>query len=280
MIKKYAFVIVVAFTLFSTSLTSQNIKAMTFNIKYDNTGDTINNWNFRKAKMVALVQHYNPTFLGIQEGLHNQVRYLDTNLPNYSYVGVGRDNGKEKGEYSAIYYNHKDYNVIATNTFWLSTTPNKISIGWDASMERICSYALFEHKITKQNYWVFNTHFDHIGVEARKNSAKLITEKIKSLNTENNPVILMGDFNVTPITTTITTIKNYLEDSYSATAEKPYGPKGTFNGFTDMVLKDRIDYIFVKNLDVLSVLIIDDRLDNNKHVSDHLPVLTTLTIKK
>lgn len=281
MIKKHAFVIVVVFTLFSVSLTSQNTKAMTFNIKYDNTGDTINNWNFRKTKMVALIQHYNPSFLGIQEGLHNQVNYLDSNLPNYNYIGVGRDNGKEKGEYSAIYYNKNNFKVIKSSTFWLSTTPNKISVGWDASMERICSYALFQHKKTKQNYWVFNAHFDHIGVEARKNSAKLIIEKIKSLNTENYPVILMGDFNVTPPNTaTITTIKNYLEDSYTVTAEKPYGPKGTFNGFTDKIVKDRIDYIFVKHLNVLSVQIIDDRLDNNKHISDHLPVLTTLTTKK
>lgn len=267
-------VFIVTFT--TNTVMSQAIKAMTYNIKYDNTGDTINNWNYRKAKMVDLIQQYNPSFLGIQEGLHNQVSYLDSNLPNYNYIGVGRDDGKEKGEYSAIYYNKNNFKVIKSSTFWLSKTPNKISVGWDAAMERICTYGLFQHKKTKQFYWVFNAHFDHIGVEARKNSAKLIVEKIKTLNTKNYPVILMGDFNVTPTTEAITTITNYIPDSYTNSQTTPYGPKGTFNGFTNRILDHRIDYVFAKNLNVLSVKVIDDRLDNNKHISDHLPVLATV----
>lgn len=272
--KKIIVTLALIFSFATTKLISQSVKAMTYNIKYDNTGDTINNWNLRKAKMVALIQHYKPSFLGIQEGLHNQVSYLNTNLPNYNYIGVGRDNGKEKGEYSAIYYSN-EFKPVTSNTFWLSKTPNKVSVGWDAAMERICTYGLFQHKKTKQNYWVFNAHFDHIGIEARKNSAKLIIEKIKSLNTNNYPIILMGDFNVTPTKEAITTITNYLVDSYKNSKTKPYGPKGTFNGFTDRVLDHRIDYVFAKNLNVLSVTIIDDRLDNNKHISDHLPVLAT-----
>lgn len=267
-------VFIVTFT--TSTVMSQAIKAMTYNIKYDNTGDTINNWNYRKAKMVDLIQQYNPSFLGIQEGLHNQVSYLDSNLPNYNYIGVGRDDGKEKGEYSAIYYNKNNFKVIKSSTFWLSKTPNKISVGWDAAMERICTYGLFQHKKTKQFYWVFNAHFDHIGVEARKNSAKLIVEKIKTLSTKNYPVILMGDFNVTPTTEAITTITNYIPDSYTNSQTTPYGPKGTFNGFTNRILDHRIDYVFAKNLNVLSVKVIDDRLDNNKHISDHLPVLATV----
>ncbi|TVZ10361.1 endonuclease/exonuclease/phosphatase family protein [Cellulophaga lytica] len=274
--KRIIIVLVLIFSFTTTKALCQSVKAMTYNIKYDNTSDTINNWNFRKAKMAALIQHYSPSFLGIQEGLHNQVSYLDSNLPNYNYIGVGRDDGKQKGEYSAIYYNKNNFKVIKSNTFWLSTTPNKISVGWDAAMERICTYGLFQHKKTKQYYWVFNAHFDHIGVEARKNSAKLIVEKIKNLNTKNYPVILMGDFNVTPTTEAITTITNYIPDSYTNSLTTPYGPKGTFNGFTNRILDRRIDYVFAKNLNVLSVKVIDDRLDNNKHISDHLPVLATV----
>lgn len=277
--KKLLVVICFSIALATNTVMSQAVKAMTYNIKYDNTGDTINNWNFRKAKMVDLIQHYNPSFLGIQEGLHNQVNYLSTNLPMYNYIGVGRDDGKEKGEYCAIYYNNTNFKLINSNTFWLSTTPNKISVGWDASMERICTYGLFLHKKTKQYYWVFNAHFDHIGVEARKKSAKLIVEKIKSLNTKSYPVILMGDFNLVPTEEAITTITNYIPDSYTSSKTKPYGPKGTFNGFTDRLLTNRIDYVFTKQLKVKSVLVIDDRLDNNKHISDHLPVLVTVTKK-
>lgn len=258
---------------------AQKIKAMTYNIKYDNKNDTINNWNDRKEKMVQLLTHYNPSFVGIQEGLHNQVIYLDKNLENYSYVGVGRDDGKQKGEYSAIFFNKNKYKVLESNTFWLSETPSKISVGWDASMERICSYALFQNKKTEQKIMVFNTHFDHIGTLARKNSAKLIVEIIKKKNTHNAPVILMGDFNLTPSQEAVATIKSTFKDSYTTSKKEPYGPKGTFNGFTDRVMKNRIDYIFVHGFDVASVMHIDDKMDNNKHISDHIPVLATL-IKK
>jgi len=258
---------------------SQKIKAMTYNIKYDNKNDTVNNWNDRKQKMVQLIKHYNPTFLGIQEGLHNQVTYLDDNLKNYAFVGVGRDDGKEKGEYSSIFYNTKKYKVLESNTIWLSKTPTKISVGWDASMERICTYALFQNKKTKQKVMVFNTHFDHIGVLARKNSAKLIVETIKKINKQNISVILMGDFNLTPDQEAIATLNSALKDSYTTSSKMPYGPKGTFNGFTNRIMKNRIDYIFVQGFDVKSVAHIDDKMDNNKHISDHIPVMATITKK-
>lgn len=272
-------IITIALLLIGFASHGQKIKAMTYNIKYDNKNDTVNNWNDRKQKMVQLIMYYNPSFLGIQEGLHNQVTYLDKNLKKYSYVGIGRDDGKQKGEYSAIFFNKNKYKILESNTFWLSETPNKISVGWDASMERICTYALFQDKKTKQKTMVFNTHFDHIGTLARKNSAKLIVETIKKKNIHNVPVILMGDFNLTPNQEAIATIKSAFKDSYSASKKEPYGPKGTFNGFTNRVMKNRIDYIFVRGFDVASVVHIDDKMDNNKHISDHIPVLATL-IKK
>jgi len=256
---------------------AQTIKAMTYNIKYDNTNDTVNNWNDRKEKMIELIQHYTPSFLGIQEGLYRQVSYLNTELSKYDYIGVGRDDGKKKGEFSALFYNSNDFNVLQSHTFWLSTTPDKISVGWDASMERICTYGLFQHKKTKEQFWVFNTHFDHIGDLARKNAAQLIIDKIKSINTKNLAVILMGDFNLSPEAEAIATIKTHLKDSYITSKTPPYGPKGTFNGFTNKIMTDRIDYVFVKHFSVESVIQIDDKMDNNKHISDHIPVLVTLT---
>lgn len=277
-LKKLVLSILVLFFL-TTSLIAQNIKAMTYNIKYDNKNDTVNNWNDRKEKMVQLITHYNPSFLGIQEGLHHQVTYLDNALKNHSYVGIGRDDGKEKGEYSAIFFNKNKHKVLESNTFWLSKTPAKISVGWDASMERICTYALFQNKKTKEKIFVFNTHFDHIGLLAQQNSAQLIINKIKELNKKKFPVILMGDFNLTPETKGISTITSTLKDVYHISKKPVYGPKGTFNGFTNKVMKDRIDYIFVHGLDVKSVIQIDDKMDNNKHISDHLPVMATL-IKK
>jgi endonuclease/exonuclease/phosphatase family metal-dependent hydrolase len=272
-------VLLIGLSLFIIPKTSfsQTTNLISFNIRYDNTSDTINNWNKRKASMASLIQHYDADIVGIQEGLHHQVDYLNNALNGYSYVGVGRDDGQQKGEYSAIFYNNDKFKVLKTNTFWLSETPEKVSVGWDASMERICTYALFENVKTKKQFYVFNTHFDHRGMQARINSAQLIYKKIKEINTSDLPVILMGDLNLTPDTEPIQFLKNNLTDAMGISRKPFYGPIGTFNGFDqDRIMENRIDYIFVNNIDVLSYTHIDDRMPNNMHISDHLPVLMSL----
>ena len=265
--------------LFSLGVFSfgQTTKLMTYNIKYDNTSDTVNNWNDRKEKMVELLKHYEPAFIGMQEVLINQLEYLDTALPDYNYVGVGRDDGKEKGEFSPILYDAKNYKLLKSETFWLSETPEKISVGWDASMERICTYGLFEDTKTKEKIYIFNTHFDHRGVKAREESVKLILKKIKEINTENLPLVLMGDLNLRPDQEPIKILKENLDEGQEITRKPFYGPAGTFNGFDDRPLDYKIDYLFVKNLKVETYRHIDDRMDNNKHISDHLPVLATVS---
>ena len=271
--------ILVGFALFIIPKTSfsQTTNLISFNIRYDNTSDTINNWNKRKASMASLIQHYDADIVGIQEGLHHQVDYLNNTLNGFSYVGVGRDDGQQKGEYSAIFYNSDKFKVLKTNTFWLSETPEKVSVGWDASMERICTYALFENVTSKKQFYVFNTHFDHRGMQARVNSAELIYKKIKEINTSDLPVILMGDLNLTPDTEPIQFLKKHLTDAMGISKKPFYGPIGTFNGFDqDRIMENRIDYIFVNNIEVLSYTHIDDRMANNMHISDHLPVLITL----
>lgn len=271
--------ILVGFALFIIPKTSfsQTTNLISFNIRYDNTSDTINNWNKRKASLASLIQHYDADIVGIQEGLHHQVDYLNNTLNGFSYVGVGRDDGQQKGEYSAIFYNSDKFIVLKTNTFWLSETPEKVSVGWDASMERICTYALFENVTSKKQFYVFNTHFDHRGMQARVNSAELIYKKIKEINTSDLPVILMGDLNLTPDTEPIQFLKKHLTDAMGISKKPFYGPIGTFNGFDqDRIMENRIDYIFVNNIEVLSYTHIDDRMANNMHISDHLPVLMTL----
>lgn len=260
---------------------SQDLKVMTYNIKYDNINDTVNNWNDRKESMVKLIRHYEPIIFGMQEALHHQVAYIDSALSNYSYVGVGRDDGEEKGEFSPIYYDHTKLQILKSNTFWLSPTPSKVSVGWDAAMERICTYALFEDKSNHAKFYVFNTHFDHIGNLARQNSAQLILEKIKEINDKQYPVVLMGDLNLGPEEAPILYIKSKMDDGKDITQQIFYGPKGTFNGFDPrMKLDRRIDYIFVKGFKVQSYIHIDDRMENNKHISDHLPVLANLEKEK
>lgn len=273
---KTTFILIFLFPFFGIA---QNFGVMTYNIKYDNVNDTINNWNFRKVAMVDLLKHYQAEVIGMQEVLHRQLTYLDSSLTGYSYIGVGRDDGKQKGEYSPIFYENSKLKVLKSNTFWLSETSEKISVGWDASMERICTFGLFEEKSTGKKLYVFNTHFDHRGKLAREKSAELIFEKINLINVENVPVVLMGDLNLTPDTVPIQFLKSKLSDGQAISKKSFYGPTGTFSGFDqNRTLDNRIDYIFVKNFKVKSYIHIDDRLENNKHISDHLPVLATLTL--
>jgi len=256
----------------------QSYRLITYNIKYDNVKDTVNGWDKRKNKMVSLIENYHPSFLGIQEGLLHQVEFIDQSLSTYSYIGVGRNDGEKKGEFSAVFYDKSQFKVIKSSTFWLSETPEKISVGWDAALERICTYGLFENLKTKERIWVFNTHFDHRGQEARKKSATLIINKINQINENQLPVALMGDFNATPDEEPIQILKTQLSDALEISEKPLYGPAGTFNGFDDRVMLRRIDYFFTNNLKVLSYTHIDDRLDTNKHISDHLPVMMTVKL--
>ena len=247
---------------------------ISYNIRYDNDWDVENSWSLRRNRICQLLNNYNPSIFGIQEGLLNQVVFIDSALIKYDYVGVGRDDGKIKGEFCAIYFDTTRYKIRNNSTFWLSETPDVVSVGWDAALERICTYGLFEDKISGEEFWVFNTHFDHLGVIARKKSSALILKKIKEINTQSLPVILMGDFNSIPDSDPIKILKNDLIDALQISLMNLEGPQGTFNGFDMMLpIDNRIDYIFTKNVKVLSYRHIDDRLNNNRHISDHLPVM-------
>ena len=247
---------------------------ISYNIRYDNNWDVENSWSLRKNSIRQLLNDYNPSIFGIQEGLLNQLSFIDSALIKYDYVGVGRDDGKMEGEFCAIYFDTTRYKIRNNSTFWLSETPDVVSVGWDAALERICTYGLFENKTSGEEFWVFNTHFDHLGVIARKKSSALILKKIKEINTQSLPAILMGDFNSIPDSDPIKILKNDLIDALQISLENLEGPQGTFNGFDMMLpIDNRIDYIFTKNVKVLSYRHIDDRLNNNRHISDHLPVM-------
>lgn len=255
---------------------SQEISIMTYNIKLDYPKDGVDSWTNRKPFFIDQLKFYEPDVLGVQEALPNQMQDMVKLLPQYSYVGVGRDDGKNEGEYSAIFYRHDLLKVIESSTFWLSETPNEVGMGWDAVCNRVCTYALFEDQDNSQRFWVFNTHFDHVGEEARKNSAKLIIQKIRELNMENLPVMLTGDFNMEPNNENIKFIQENLNDSKSI-ANLAFGPVGTFNGFNfNEPVTRRIDYIFVSNnLQVEKYAVLSDNKDCH-YPSDHLPVLVNV----
>ena len=267
------FSVIILLTI-TSSIYPQPHTIVSYNIRYDNNWDIENSWEIRRSNIIQMLIKYSPSILGIQEGLLTQVQYIDSSLINYDFVGVGRDDGKDKGEFCAIYFDTTRYVLLKNSTFWLSETPDTISVGWDAALERICTYGLFKDRITKKEFWVFNTHFDHIGIIAREKSSRLILKRIKKINRQSLPVILMGDFNSIPNSPPVKEIITELSDALQLSTEKLHGPRGTFNGFNeDLPIEKRIDYIFTKKLKVLSYRHINDRLENNRHISDHLPVM-------
>lgn len=248
--------------------------AMTFNVRLDIGVDKENNWEFRKDKAIDMLDFYTPDVFGVQEAMPSQMKFINEKLADYNYVGVGREDGEQSGEYSAIFYNTKKFNLIENSTFWLSETPDEISLGWDAAYKRICTYALFETIESKERIWVFNTHFDHKGEKAKLESMKLIIKTIKEFTKDDDfPVILMGDFNLTKKHESYVLISDFMEESSEISLKKHYGPEGTFNGFIPTYeAKDKIDFIFVSNLEVYKHVHIDDKRNNGMCISDHYPV--------
>ena len=256
---------------------SQDLKVMSFNIRLNVESDKENAWPERKQDVMDLLSYYHPDYFGVQEALPEQMKDIKTGLKSYDYVGVGREDGKMKGEFSAIFYDTSRLQVVKSGTFWLSETPDKPSKGWDAALNRICTYAVFRDKKSKKEWMAMNLHFDHIGNVARVKSSELILKKIKELNPDNLPLTLTGDFNLTEDSEPVKILSQNLEDSFYNSEKLHYGPVGTFTGFNvNEVPKDRIDYIFVKGFRIKSHRHVNDRRNNLLYPSDHFPVLVDL----
>ncbi len=257
---------------------------ITFNIRYDNPADGINAWSQRKSALSDFLKEKNPDFLGIQEGLSHQVKFLDSQLQeSHRFIGVGRDHGDERGEYCALFYNFHRYELIKKanipTTVWLSKTPQIPSTGWDAALPRIATIGQFRDLQTGKTLLVINTHFDHIGTIARQKSMALIYRIIKRHQHSFDGVILLGDMNLPPDSKTIKWISKRLRDSYY-----DQDPRGTFNAFNPLMQAlnpgPRIDYIFTsRNLNVTSCSVdYRFRVDGSSlgYLSDHYPVLVEI----
>ncbi|GAB3651455.1 endonuclease/exonuclease/phosphatase family protein [Echinicola sediminis] len=269
-------------TTFKVAAQSETLTIASFNIRYDNPNDAPDNWDNRKDVAVNLIKFHGFDVFGIQEGLKHQIQYLDEHLPDFGFVGAGRDDGKEKGEYAALFYNKKKFKVVEEATFWLSTDTSQPNKGWDAALPRICTWAKLQDKNSGQEFYVFNTHFDHVGTEARQESAKLILSKIKEADKAGIPVMLTGDFNVDQDNPAYTLLKDSkeLKDCYLA-ADIQYANNGTFNSFDNTKSTDkRIDHIFVsETLKVKKYGILTDTY-HNRYPSDHFPVMAVIEWKR
>ena len=272
--------ILLTLSIFPSATHSQNLSVMTYNVRLDVASDSLNAWQHRKEWLTDQIKFYNPDVMGTQEGRPNQIKYMKEVLTDYKIIGHGRDGG-DNGEYSAIFYNTNKVKVEKDSTFWLSETPEQHSKSWDAAIERICTYGLFTDLESLEKVWIVNTHLDHVGQQSRVNSMKLIEEHIKTINSENYPVIIMGDLNVESDNELISNLKQDYVDTKAASKLK-FGPTGTFNGFNfNKAVKRRIDYIFVSKspeIEVKKYAVLSDSKDL-KYPSDHLPVFVQLSLK-
>lgn len=289
-------------------------RVMTFNLRYDNPGDGENRWELRRNFAADLMHESGASVVGIQEGLHHQVAFLDSALPQFTYVGVGRDDGAQAGEYAAIFVDTTRWEIIDSGTFWLSETPTEPSVGWDASMERIATYVfvlerggmvavsgkrddmespftphegISSHSADQTPILILNAHFDHMGAIARLESARLIREKIHLLRQFGEdmvlPVVVMGDFNTSPDSETIQVFRTFMNDAFEKTSLPPQGPVTTFTGFKViengyMDPDGRIDYVFVSDSFDVHTYLAFDGLRNGRYVSDHFPIVVGINI--
>ena len=258
------------------------VKWCTFNLRYDEPHDSLNSWPYRKDTVAHFIQNQGLDIIGMQEVLHHQLEDLKERLPEYEAIGVGRDDGDTKGEYSCLLYKKDRFKVLDSNTFWLSQYPDSIGfIGWDGACPRIATWAKFEDIATGKIFMAVNTHFDHVGLEARKNSALMIIDKIKEIVGE-QPAVLTGDFNINDqdeAYKTITTNEFVLLDSHK-TAKFADGPSYTYHGWGKVAPEERkkIDFIFVTpNISVEKSWIPEEPDTEWGFVSDHNPVIATLT---
>jgi endonuclease/exonuclease/phosphatase family metal-dependent hydrolase len=276
-------VLVVVFSIVFQLTQAQTIRVMSYNIRYKNTIDSINGWEFRKDNVAALVKYHQAEILGVQEANLEQLGDLEQRLTAYSWYGVPRVSGKG-GEYTAIFYRKDRFTLLGSGTFWFSETPNvKESKSWDAMFPRVASWCKLKEKSSGKVLFFFNTHFDHRGVIAREKSAEIIRRQIDSI-AKKEPVILTGDFNSVESSAAYKTLVDggQLRDALYITETPHYGPVNTSSGFAVRTspIRARIDYIFVNNkFKVLQHATITDQQEG-RYYSDHLPVIAELTLVK
>lgn len=250
--------------------------AATFNLRFNTPADGLDAWPHREAAVKALIRFHEFDLVGTQEGRIEQVQALQR-MPGWARVGVGRDDGKQGGEHAAIFFRTARFERLGHGDFWLSATPDKPSISWDSPCcHRIASWAQLRDRESGGEFFVFNVHFDHEGVVARRESARLLVRKVADI-AGSAPVIVLGDFNATPDAEPIGTMTAVFRDAVRISEAPPYGPEGTFNGFRfDAPAQKRIDYIFLSpGWRVLRLGVLTDSL-RGRFPSDHFPVVARL----
>lgn len=286
-IRSFLILTVTAFCSFFLSCTDSDraIKVMSFNIRYDNPADGINSWQNRKALVSSFLNEQRPDIIGFQEVLKNQLNELQDELTEYSYIGVGRDDGKDGGEFVPIFYLKEKFDLLASSHFWLSETPDVTgSKSWGAALPRIVTWLQLKDKENGFIFYVFNTHFSHVSIYARNESSILLLNKIRTI-VGDAPVVLTGDFNAPPSERMYNTITNnwkgYLQlwDSRQLTLDYQAASKQTFNGFKHDTPEVIIDHIFVNGFFDVNALTTHQIVKDDVFISDHYPITAELSFR-
>lgn len=277
--------ILLASLLMSCGSKPLELNVMSYNIRYDNPEDSLNNWQYRKDVAAKIIKTKDIDIVGTQEVLHNQLVDLQERLPEYTAIGVGRQDGIEKGEYSALFYKKDRFSEVSSGYFWLSETPEVAgSIGWDGACERIATWAILKDKQTGKEVFAINTHLDHVGKIARQEGVTLLLTRAAELS-KGLPIIMTGDFNATPDSDVIkhvtnTSLKEHLTNAKTI-AKEFTGTEWTFHDFGKIPVekRDYIDYIFVSNtIETDKFEVLPEKLDE-VFLSDHVPVVAKIKIK-
>jgi endonuclease/exonuclease/phosphatase family metal-dependent hydrolase len=277
--KKIAHSIIMSL-FFGFTAYSQNLNIMTFNIRLNTKSDGINQWDNRKEILSSVLEFQDIDICGMQEAFIGQILDIKSNLSEYDYIGVGRDDGKEAGEFSPLFYKKGRFKLLKYDTFWLSETPNAPSKGWDASYNRVVTWAKFKDLFSNTEFYVFNTHFDHKGEIARRESAKLLIAKVQEIS-NNLPSIILGDFNSNLEDEPYLLLNQAFKNTKNLSLTKHFGPNSTFNGFDSKEQKDReIDHIFCNNsaVKILKHGTLSQTWEG-RFASDHHAVMVSIKVK-
>ncbi|MCD4768541.1 MAG: endonuclease/exonuclease/phosphatase family protein [Bacteroidales bacterium] len=260
------------------------LEVISLNIRYDNPRDGNNAWPYRKNMVVSFLQEQQPDIFGLQEALWYQYKFIDSLMISYSSVGMGRDDGRMRGEMGPLFYNNTRFRLIESEIFWLSETPDVAgSKGWGAMLPRIVTWVKLRDKDSGEDFYFFNTHYSHMSDSARLMSSSILLDQVKKI-TGDSFFVITGDFNMLPESKAYQTLTEegnasaLIRDTYILSETEPSGPACTFNGFNDSPCEGRIDYIFIRDgtsvKNHTTIILKNDSL----FLSDHWPVKASLIL--
>ena len=252
-----------------------DLKVMSYNIRMGAAKDGTNSWEYRYPATALMLEDQKPDVFGVQETFNYQIRFIEDNFMDYDCVGVGRDDGKQKGEFMSIFWNKKTVKMLKWGTFWLSETPEKPSMGWDAACKRTATWALMKDKKTGKQFYFVNTHLDHRGAEAQRKGLELIVERIAQINPKGYPMVLTGDFNVKPDNAALKDLDTKMQSARKIAPRTDNHP--TFNNWGKIKPDMVIDYIYVSGFSACPEYhTVTEKYGTWKYVSDHYPIYAKL----